>query len=313
MPIRKTQEEFEYDINKKLGSEYVVLGEYVNNHTKIKMYHTVCKNIFFKMPKDAVRGSGCPFCYGVKPALYDEQWVKENTPLPYHYVDGYTLMSEKCYFYCDVCQQTFLQSPARLICQKIYGCDCSPTKKKTHEEFLKELGDDCLNEYDILDQYINYETKIRIRHKKCGVVFKMTPEKFILRYNGVFCPICYYNKSNGEVRISRFLTQHQIEYETNFMFKDLKLRLFDFYLSNNNVCIEYDGEQHFQPVECWGGEKGLTDCQRRDREKNEYCLNNNIPLFRIPYWDKQNIEQILEDILINKNLEVINKYMVTAI
>lgn len=33
-----------------------------------------------------------------------------------------------------------------------------------------------------------------------------------------------------------------------------------------------------------------------DKEKNEFCIQNNIPLYRIPYWDFNKLETI-EDII----------------
>lgn len=308
---RKTQEEFENEINKILGDAYVVLGEYTNTKTKIEMLHKTCNNTFFKLPKDALRGSGCPFCYGARPALYNEQWVKDNTPLPYHYINGYTGMTSKCNFYCDNCQKIFQQSPSRLIVQGIYGCSCSPTKKKTHNEFLNELGENCLNEYEIMNEYINYDTKMQMRHKTCGTMFDITPDKFVLRYNKKYCPVCYYKKSRGEIDISIFLTKNQISYQTNFTFSDFKLKLFDFYLPDYNICIEYDGEQHFKPIDYFGGVEAFVDTQRRDREKDAYCIRNNIKLFRIPYWDKNKLETILQKIIIEDDINTIDKYLVT--
>lgn len=310
MPKRKTQEEFERELSNTLGDTYKVLGNYINNHTKVEMYHSICNNTFLKLPKDALRGSGCPFCYGIKPALYNEQWVKENTPLPYHYINGFTTMSEKCNFYCDNCKEIFQQSPRRLILDRIFGCNCSPNKKKTHDDFLQELGEDCLDEYMIIDEYINYNIKIHMRHKTCNTVFQITPDKFISRYNKKYCPVCYYKKSKGEVAISTYLTKNNISYETNFSFNDLPRKRFDFYLPKYNACIEYDGEQHFRAVDYFGGEKGFIDAQRRDKEKNKYCIQNNIQLFRIPFVDLEHIEHILQGILVNRQESIIKKYLI---
>jgi len=33
----------------------------------------------------------------------------------------------------------------------------------------------------------------------------------------------------------------------------------------------------------------LEIIQQRDKEKNEYALSHNIPLVRIPYWERDNI------------------------
>ena len=46
---------------------------------------------------------------------------------------------------------------------------------------------------------------------------------------------------------------------------------FDFYLPNINTCIEYDGEQHFLPVEYFGGEDAFNRQVTYDNIKNEWC------------------------------------------
>ena len=53
--------------------------------------------------------------------------------------------------------------------------------------------------------------------------------------------------------------------------------------------------QHFEPVKYWGGNKRLEEVKYRDEVKNKYCLENNIPLYRITY--KDNIEKKLKNIL----------------
>ena len=148
MPRRMTQEEFEKKVLEKLGSDYKVLGEYKNKDTKVLMKHFLCSNEFMKRPHDIIsKGSGCPYCNGNRLAKYTEQWVKTNTPEPYRYESGFKNMTTKCIFYCSQCESYFEQTPSRLINQKIYGCNCCRTKKKTQEDFLSELGEQCLKEY----------------------------------------------------------------------------------------------------------------------------------------------------------------------
>ena len=43
---------------------------------------------------------------------------------------------------------------------------------------------------------------------------------------------------------------------------------------------------------------GFKKTKLHDRIKNDYCFDNNIPLLRIPYWDFENIEEILFDKLV---------------
>lgn len=311
MPKRKTQEEFEQEVLEKIGPDYKVLGQYKNKDTKIEMFHYVCGNYFLKRPHDIIsKRSGCPYCNGNHYAKYNEQWVIMNTPFPYKYVKGYSKMSEKCIFYCDKCKKEFQQKPSRLINQKIYGCNCCKTKKKTHESFLQELGEECLKEYKILDKYVNSETKITFKHNPCGTEFKITPYNFIHKSNKKYCPICYYKKSKGEIVINQFLESHNIEYQKEFIFPNNNKR-YDFFLPELNSAIQYDGEQHFFAQDFFGGEQGLKETQKRDREKNQYCLKNHINLFRIPYNDFDYINQILTEIFEEKRSTTIEKYLIT--
>lgn len=99
--------------------------------------------------------------------------------------------------------------------------------------------------------------------------------------------------SAGEERIIYLLKQHNIPFEKEYTFIDLqaensdvKLR-FDFAIFSHSgqliQLIEYDGVQHYQPIERFGGEKGFLKTQINDKRKDLYCLENNIKLVRIPY------------------------------
>lgn len=119
---------------------------------------------------------------------------------------------------------------------------------------------------------------------------------------GSGCPIC--NFSKGELKIKYYINNHNIKlvlqkkFENCFGKNNIKLP-FDFYLPDYNTCIEYDGPQHYKPV-CFGGislERANLNFQRtktNDKIKNEYCLQNNIRLLRIPHWEFKNIDSILE-------------------
>lgn len=103
--------------------------------------------------------------------------------------------------------------------------------------------------------------------------------------------------SKGEKKISDLLTQANIFFEKQKKFIDCKdkdyLR-FDFYV-NNEYLIEFDGVQHFSWGRCWNGDN-KEDIKRRDAIKNNYCLQNNIPLIRIPYWKIETLN--LNDLLL---------------
>jgi len=146
--------------------------------------------------------------------------------------------------------------------------------------------------------YINKKTKVKITCLKHGDFLQM-PEKHL---TGQGCPSC--NESRGEKMVKEILDKNNVTYEIEKTFKDCfykKLLKYDFYLPYKNICIEYDGEQHYKPKEHFGGIKTLIVTQKRDLIKNEYCIKNNIRLIRIPYTVNkiEDIEEKLNDIFVH--------------
>lgn len=97
---------------------------------------------------------------------------------------------------------------------------------------------------------------------------------------------------------------------TEYSFDDLrnpetnKLLRFDFYIKEKNILIEYDGEQHFyydNGEKTWNTKEKFDKTKRNDNLKNQYCINNNLLLYRIPYTDINNINNYL-DIINDKYL-----------
>lgn len=98
-------------------------------------------------------------------------------------------------------------------------------------------------------------------------------------------------KSSGECILEQIFLDNNIKFETQKIFKDCKdtsyLR-FDFYLSDYNVCIEYDGIQHFEVIG-WNTKEKFLEIQKKDKIKNDYCKNNNIGLIRVSYKNKNKL------------------------
>lgn len=106
---------------------------------------------------------------------------------------------------------------------------------------------------------------------------------------------CGCMKSKGEEKIIRLLKENHILFETQKKFEDCRftdtnsLAKFDFWV-NNEYLIEYDGEQHFHSKNSgWDTDEYCKKIQEHDAIKNQYCLNFNIPLIRIPYTQYNNL------------------------
>lgn len=143
------------------------------------------------------------------------------------------------------------------------------------------------------NDYINNRT--RNLKVLCGCckkrIFVTNIEGYISGKNK--CDYCARQQSNGERYTKSILEKYDINYICQKRFdecKDKRTLPFDFYLPEYNTCIEYDGEQHFKPIR---GKESFENTTSHDTIKNNYCNQNNIHLIRIPYWEFNNIEQIL--------------------
>lgn len=105
--------------------------------------------------------------------------------------------------------------------------------------------------------------------------------------------------SIGEMNIKKILEENNIQYQEQITFDDLKniksLRYdFGIYQNGNLIrLIEFDGIQHFEEQDYFT--HSLTETKNNDIIKNKYAKDNNIPLVRIPYWerDKMTLEMLL--------------------
>lgn len=105
--------------------------------------------------------------------------------------------------------------------------------------------------------------------------------------------------SRGEFLIKEILDKNNINYIKEYTSKEILDQCggryrFDFaIMDEKNVLIsliEFDGRQHYTgPEGKWKNSISLEEQQNRDKIKTEYCLNNNIPLLRIPYFEIGNI------------------------
>lgn len=119
------------------------------------------------------------------------------------------------------------------------------------------------------------------------------------------CKKCLGSISSGERAIIDWLKQYNIQYNTQVIFDNLRgigegLLRFDIGIKNNNnnfiYLIEFQGLQHYQPIEYFGGEEQFKIQQEHDNRKRQWCKENNIKLIEIPY-NYNNLEEYLSQLL----------------
>jgi very-short-patch-repair endonuclease len=60
------------------------------------------------------------------------------------------------------------------------------------------------------------------------------------------------------------------------------------------MLIEFDGRQHFEAIEAWGGQKSLEKNKKNDKEKTKYAKELKLSMLRISYKNIKKINEILE-------------------
>lgn len=282
--------------------DYEVRGIYKDSHTPIKMYHKVCKQEFTMTPNSFLNGRNCNKCSRRKVAKGQRITLQEAyNRIPDSYIildDEVTSVFADTLMYCKDCGRVFyarihdLQRYPDSICQY---CQFR-NKNKDNDEFLWQVSLMVGNEYTFLDNYQGTRTKLIVRHNICNHKYPVTPHNFL---RGKRCPIC--NESKGESYIATLLEQHHIKYERQKKFNNCfyKHKLpFDFYLPAYNLCIEYDGVQHYKPIEIFGGKAEYRVRHKRDLIKSKFCNDNDIKLLRIPYTVSfDNIYQLIKNCL----------------
>mgnify|MGYP004496059065 FL=1 len=225
--------------------------------------------------------------------------IKEtNTTL---YVVNFEYVKKKSIIYmkCKVCGKEVERDYWRFI-HAGGKCECQYKYRRWTEERCIELIKN--NDYNDEYEFVNFNTgaNITIKHNICNHEF--TRASWNIKDNGLKCPSCYPLDSAGELNIENYLKSKNILYQKQKRFKGCKNKKtlpFDFYLPQYNCCIEFDGEQHFKPVEHLGGEKHYNNTVINDEIKNEFCRKNNILLLRVPFYKINDVNDIIENFLNN--------------
>ena len=292
----------------KINPQFDILDDYAGAETKLRY---VCKDCGYNgemTPHNLYKKRKCPICAEKSrrklKTKTNEQFISELKVIfpEYSVIGEYTKAKNKVKCFCNIHDIEFESLPTNLLKGKI-GCpECNKINRgmslrKTHEEFLNELK--CVNDrVEVLTEYITSEIYVKARCKICDYVWDVKPSNLLI---GCGCPIC--KASKGEIKIAKYLKENNILFKAQKTFDGLiglggGELLYDFYLPEYNLLIEYQGEQHIRPVSYFGGEEGLKKQQKHDELKRNYATDNNIKLIEIWYYDFDNIENILNNILI---------------
>lgn len=287
----------------EMFKEYKFKEKYIKSREPIKAIHLVCGNEVSIIPNSMIsRGSGCSICAQVNRAKNQmkshEKFVRE-LPKGVKPLEKYRGAHKPIKFNCKLCGKTYKARPNDMIRK---GCTrCRGLNRMTIGDVKREINEISRGKYEVIsDEYKNPHTCIEIKHKSCGNIYPVTRSNF---RQGKRCPRCA--SSSGERIITEILENRGIEFKHQKTFKKLKYinnLYYDFYIDAKKILIEYQGAQHYKPVEYFGGEEQLKVQKEIDNIKREYAKKNGYRLVEVPYTEStyEDIESyLIKNMIIN--------------
>lgn len=311
-----------YELN---GYKYTKMGDAIlvkakdlteNSHVRVKVICDFCGEPYYPEMvnynnRENKEFDACNNCRTLKSSV---STLKQRTK------ECFKVIKEICkqndyILLTDESEYKNIYTPISYICKKhgkkcisagmmIEGCGCKEcgyeknaiNRTLTPEHIKEEI--EKFNE----NKLINPEDYVgaKVRNLKilcnCGEIYTTSFNDYSSRDTAKRCSKCNGKISNGEYKINNILINYSINFVAQKVFencRDKKPLPFDFYLPDYNLAIEYDGKQHYEPVEYFGGENGFKYTIHHDKIKNKYCKDNGIKLLRISYMEYDNIENII--------------------
>lgn len=281
------------------NGEYSLVSEYKHFKEYIVVRHNKCENEY-QVSFDAFKsGNRCPRCgresitkKQLKSQSDFEKEVAELTNNMFDVVSEYKGAYREVELFHKKCGKNIRKIPHNFLNRP--SCpNCGGFSTWNTDEYSEHITELTGGEYGVVGEYISDKKgKTTFIHFDCGKEFDMLAGNFTSGEQR--CPHCKPNTSKAELKIRGILNNLGIQFEEQFRFVDCKDKAtlpFDFAIINNGNLVgllEYDGIQHFRG---WGAnKKDLENIKRRDKIKDDFCKEKNIPLVRITYREYSNIE-----------------------
>ena len=240
-------------------------------------------------------------------------WLTENNKAFSLVSTEYVRSDKNLEWLCHKCNKVFMASWNNIVSGN--GCrHCKysafaeyMSKPKNYNESLQFLYPDIAKDWDYTlncDSPSEYKPKSGKKKWWACPFCKNSYEASIYHrtYSGSGCPKCKMN--HGEIRIYNYLKNMGFKFFQQHSFPDCKNKKslkFDFYLPNSNLCIEYQGKQHYYPYDFKtfsyttdNAIKKYNYTLNNDEIKRKYCKDNNIRLLEISYNKINGIETLLD-------------------
>lgn len=289
------------DINLKFidrGYEFISLARLNKRvYFNFKCLKHLDKGVLTIRKDSFLKGSGCKYCNYEKTSkrmLWTTDIFKskiyEIVGNEYIVLGSYVSSNLKIDILHNQCGKSYQVTSGHFIngnrCPYCFG------KYKNTEDIKKLFYSLVKDNYLVVGNFVRMRDKLEVKHAICGLIYCVSPKKFL---QGIRCPNCTKGKSKLASKVEAFLYINKINYKKEFSFKDCVYKRtlrFDFAITDSygvlHSLIEVDGKHHFEESFF-----AHSDVLIRDSIKNNYCIQNNLDLLRIPHTKELNIYKLL--------------------
>ena len=270
---------------------------YVNSSEKVEIGCPAHESFFQSLYDHAVRATKCPECSFIqrtKDNDYFKQKAEEVHGIRYDYSKVvYRGVGEKVIIGCKDHGDFEQRAGSHLQGNGCLKCFNENVNRSNKEEFEKQAKEIHGNKYDYSKVvYLGNKIPVEIGCPSHGS-FWQKPNGHISSRNG--CPNCF--ESKGEKLIADILERSNIPFVREYVIPPKRYR-YDFCLKDLGILIEFHGQQHYRPVDFFGGEEAFEKIQFNDNEKIKLAYDQGFVLLVLNY---KHIEMnILEQTLLSK-------------
>lgn len=288
-------------------------NEFKGVKSKIKLYCTKDNYSFSISFNNFFNGKRCSKCSNVYRYSESERIeqvfnriIKENLNYQFVELNGiYHGRDSKFKLHCNTCGYEWDVSFAKFLYKKTNCPKCNKNPRYSSQDRIQQINN-IINKENLNYVFMGYKGEFNHSKTQLRLYCNIHKTEWNPKINDFVngnkrCPFCY-RKSKGEEIISKYLDELNVKYIREYAFDDCKYKYklhFDFYIPKNNICIEYDGIQHFQPTKFGGvsiedAKEKYEEGKIKDNIKNNYCKKNNIKLLRIKYtYSEKEIKNML--------------------
>lgn len=294
---------------KRKNTKVDIIGNYIDSRTKIKVKCRTCGKTWDMSPDKILYNTGCSNCHHASRIKSNEVFLSQLSCINKNIepLERYVKDNIKIRCRCKQCGHEWYIKPNHLLngrgCPHCKAITNGNRCRKTQKEFLSEVND-IRSDLIVLGEYKTALDKILCKCKICG--FEWNPVASSIMNYATRCPLCFASK--GERKIGHWLQTNNFKFEMHKTFEDLlsksgKHLNYDFLIIDKNFLVEYQGEYHTKQHD--KTDESYERQVSNDNIKRKYALDHGYKLLEIWYWDFDNIVEILEKHLNEKEKNII--------